>query len=120
MVSEGAWMMSMPAARASESRGSIFWAMSPTLCVAPLHQCWSHISVTMMAVFAGTMADSNSAFTQGPFAWHGWTWVRSGNVIGSSIGGTGAATRADPLIASSATVESTMAGLCIGDIHILY
>src|ERR1700733_6130591 len=118
MVSEGAWMMSMPAERASASTGSIFSAMSPTLCVAPLHQCLSHISVIMIAVFAGTMADSNWASTQGPSAWKGWTWVRSCRFIGSLVGDTGAVTQADavnaPVNVRSATVDSTMTVLCMG------
>src|ERR1700733_1816848 len=104
----------MPAARATCSRGSIFWAMSPTLCVAPLHQCLSHISVMMTAVFAGAMADSNWTSTQGPLAWNGWTWVRSCNFIDSLIGGTGEVTQADAVNARSVTVESTITDLCMG------
>ena len=53
----GAWMISTPLARAAAIAWFIAGASSPTRRVAPWHQCWSHMSQMMMAVFAGLPLD---------------------------------------------------------------
>src|SRR5215471_6911903 len=45
----------MPRLRAASRNGAICLAMTLTRAVAPLHQCRSHMSQTMMAVVAGAM-----------------------------------------------------------------
>ena len=50
----GAWIMSTPRSRTALTARFIAGASSPTRRVAPLHQCWSHMSQMMIAVFAGS------------------------------------------------------------------
>src|SRR4051794_22235787 len=49
----GAWMISTPLLRAAATARFITGASSPTRRVAPLHQCLSHMSQMMRAVFEG-------------------------------------------------------------------
>jgi hypothetical protein len=71
----------------------------------------------MIAVFEGAMAASKWASAQGPCAWNGWIWVRNCKLISRPFGADGV--DADTIVTRSAKVESTMAGLGMGYVHIL-
>src|SRR5688572_23414083 len=58
--------MNTPLARAAFTTSFIRGAISPTRSVAPLHQCWFHISQMMSAVFLGAHSSAFSSTRHSP------------------------------------------------------
>src|SRR6185312_14054290 len=83
-----------PLARAAATARFMACASSPTRRVAPRHQCWSHMSQMMIAVFVGSQRRCSSLvanpeeepFVALPEAARG-TRTRACRVIGSCAGG---------------------------------